>query len=460
MDDKSRIKQFTVLPLQAELMDRLMWFTRLRWLAAGGALVTVIAAKWVFGFEKLKVYPLLSIVGAIITLNLVYVIALKKLFIDREIKGERDLGRAYIFVQIQILFDLILLTSLIHFSGGMENPFSFFYIFHVIISSILLSRRFAYAYALVTVVLYSSLILLEHAGWIPRHSIVGLPTVQGKYLFGVILAFSATVFIAAYVTSSIRLQLKQREEETELARRALAELEEQKSSFMRMVSHELRSPIAAIQSSLGMLLIVGEKCMDDAMHHSVERSVDRAKGLFQLTRDLLEFSRLTTLSPKEREITAIDLTKVVENARELYRSQAADRKLEFNVTVPDRHVVINGDPQSMDQLVDNLVSNAIRYTSEGGKVTVELSSNKNTATLIVSDTGIGIPAEDIDRIGEEFYRSKNAKQFAPTGTGIGMRIVREIIRQHESKLDIHSKEGEGTTFTVEIPIQSTSTGSQ
>jgi len=460
MNKKDSTEQFPLLPLQVELIDRLRWFTRLRWVAAVGVLATVLAAKWLFGFEQLQLRPLLSLLGVIVILNLGYVFVLHKAFPRRKVKAERDLSLAYIFTQVQILLDLILLTLLLHYSGGLENPFNFFYIFHVIISSILLPRRIAYAYAFIAVALYSGLILTEQAGWISRYSLVGLPEMHRTYLLGVIFAFGATVFIAAYVTTSIRLQLKQREEEAEQVRETLFELEEQKSSFMRMVSHELRSPIAAIQSSLGVLLALEDKCMDDTTRHSVQRAADRAQGLYQLTRDLLEFSRLTTLGPKEEQNVELDFKKVVNNAEALYRNQAADRKIEFDVTVPDRQVVMLGDPQSLDQMVDNLVSNAIRYTPEGGRVTVELTSRDNVTALVVSDTGIGIPAEDIDRVGEEFYRSRNAKHFAPTGTGIGMRIVRETIRRHDGRLDIRSKEGEGTTFLVELPLQPVLTESQ
>ena len=454
MNETRAIKQFPLLPLQVELIDRLRWFIRIRWMAAAGVLITIVVARWVFRFDKLPVVHLLSLVGVIVLLNLIYAFIMVKAFPDRGILDESDLRLASLFAQVQILFDLILITLLLHFSGGMANPFSFFYIFHVIISSILLPRGTAYAYALITVALYSGLILLEETGLIANYPIVNMIESNRTYVVGAIFAFGATVLFAAYVTTSIRLQLKEREEEAEEVRDALLELEEHKSGFMRMVSHELRSPIAAIQSSLGVLLNLEEKCMDDGMRRSVERASHRAEGLFQLTKDLLEFSRLTTLGPKEQDKIDIDLKNIVEQANEFYTPQAIDKGLDFNVSLPDKKLIISANPQSMGQMVDNLVSNAIRYTKAGGKVAVKLSRDDGVVTLVVEDSGIGIPAEDIDRIGEEFYRSRNAKQFAPTGTGIGMRIVREIIRHHGGNLSIESKENEGTTFTVEMPLTS------
>ncbi len=451
--EKATKKQIPLLPLQLELIDRLRWFIRLRWVAAAGVMATVLAARYVFDFDKLAMSSLLILVGVIAALNLIYVGVLTKVFPAGEQMGEKDLRRAYIFAQIQILLDLVLLTLLLHYSGGLENPFSFFYIFHVIISSILLPRGVAYAYALITVVLYSGLILFEQMGWIPLYPIIEPVQAGNKYLLGVIFAFGATVFIAAYVTTSIRLQLKQKEEEAERAREELSRLEEKKSAFMRMVSHELRSPIAAIQSSLGVLVNLEDGCMDESTRRSVQRAADRAHGLYRLTRDLLEFSRLTTLSPGERSFAETDLNKVVKNIEALYNSQAQDKNLEFRVELPEGAVVTFSDPQSMEQLVDNLVSNAIRYTPEGGKVDLKLGTNGRSASITVSDTGIGIPARDVEKIGEEFYRSENAKKFAPAGTGIGVRIIKEIVKQHGGRLEIKSEEGKGSTFKVELPLK-------
>jgi len=442
----------SLLPLQLELIDRLRWLIRLRWVAVSGVLATVLVARYAFDFERLAMRPLLILVAAMAILNLVYVWVLTRVFPGKGRMGEKDLSRAHVFAQIQILSDLASLTLLLHYSGGLENPFSFFYIFHVIISSILLPRVVAYAYAFITALLYSGLILSEQAGWIAQHPIVETVQASNEYLLGVIFAFTATVFIAAYVTTSIRLQLKQREEEAELARDEMSRLEGRKSSFMRMVSHELRSPIAAIQSSLAVLLNLDDGCMDENTRRSIRRAADRAHGLYHLTRDLLEFSRLTTLSPTERAFTETDLNKVVKNIHTLYNHQAKDKNLEFRLELPGEAVVARSDPQSMDQVVDNLVSNAIRYTPGGGTVTLKLGTDGERASITVSDTGIGIPVEDIEKIGEEFYRSENAKKFASAGTGIGMRIVKEIVKQHGGRLSIRSEEGRGSVFKIELPL--------
>jgi two-component system phosphate regulon sensor histidine kinase PhoR len=267
------------------------------------------------------------------------------------------------------------------------------------------------------------------------------------------------MFIAAFVTISIRMQLSHREHEVEKAKEAMENLEAQKSGFMRLVSHELRSPIAAIQSSLGVVMNLGADCLDDSLRASLERAMNRAEDLFNLTKDLLEYSRLTSLGPSDKkDLTDVDFTQIVKNVAGLYANQAKDKQIDFKVETPETPLMLFGDPRSLDQIVTNLVANAIQYTPKGGKVSVKLEEIEGMCRLIVSDTGIGIPEKDIEKIGTEFYRSPNAKQFAPSGTGIGMTIVKEALRQHRGSMEIKSKKGEGTTIKVDIPLTKTESG--
>lgn len=452
MEDKRSGTPFLLLPLHAELVGRLKWFVKLRWLAALGVICTILAAKYVFGFGDLRARPLFALAGFIVVLNVVYAVNLAKSFPDAEIKEERDLRKAQFFALVQIWADLVLLTLLVHFSGGVENPFSFFYVFHVILSSILLVPRYAITTTVFAVTLYSGLLLLEKYGFIKHYSLIGLD-VSPTYLLAVIFAFGATMFIAAFVTISIRMQLSQREHEVEKAKEAMENLEAQKSGFMRLVSHELRSPIAAIQSSLGVVMNLGADCLDDSLRASLERAMNRAEELFNLTKDLLEYSRLTSLGPSDKkDITDVDFTKIVTNVTTLYLNQAKDKEIDFKVEVPQLPITLFGDPRSLDQIVTNLIANAIQYTPKGGKVSVKLEMIGEKCRLIVSDTGIGIPEKDIEKIGTEFYRSPNAKQFAPSGTGIGMTIVKEALRQHKGTMEIKSRKGEGTTIQVDIPL--------
>ena len=135
MEDQKSGATFLLLPLQAELIGRLRWFVQLRWLAAFGVLCTVLGARYVFKFEQLHITPLLILVGCIAGLNMVYSIHLTRSFPESEIRDEKGLRKAQLFAQAQIWADLVLLTLMIHFAGGVENPFSLFYVFHVILSS-------------------------------------------------------------------------------------------------------------------------------------------------------------------------------------------------------------------------------------------------------------------------------------------------------------------------------------
>lgn len=456
MDTTKQSTTFSLLPLEAELIGRLKWLVQLRWVAVAGVSVTVLATRYLFGFENILIYRLFVLVFITAGINVIYSIYLSRSFPENQVSNEKDLEKAQTFAITQICIDLILLTLMIHNSGGVENPFSIFYIFHIIISSILLNRRYSIAYAFFVVFLYSGLILAENYGLIPHHHLIGIE-ISPQYLFGVIFAFGAAMLISAWVTSSIRMQLEAREDELEKARKALEVLEAQKSGFLRMVSHELRSPITAIQSSLGVIMSLGGQSLGDDLKTSLNRSMIRADELVHLTKDLLEFSRLTSFKTDETDLMDMDMVRIAQSVTELYESQAAEKNIQFDTSLPDDSIPFHGDPRSIDQIFNNIISNAIRYTPEHGRVKVSLEKHGDRARFTVTDNGIGIPPEDIERIGAEFYRCRNAKQFEPGGTGMGMKIVKEAVRQHGGKLDIQSDIDKGTTIRVEIPL-TTGTG--
>jgi len=114
---------------------------------------------------------------------------------------------------------------------------------------------------------------------------------------------------------------------------------------------------------------------------------------------------------------------------------------------------VEGDPAGLQQLVGNLVSNGIRYTPRGGRVTIRLLDTEGKLRIEVADTGIGIPAEDLHRVFDEFYRSANAREHTGDGTGLGLSIVKAVVEQHGGTVSVESTVGQGTTFTVELPVK-------
>jgi signal transduction histidine kinase len=182
----------------------------------------------------------------------------------------------------------------------------------------------------------------------------------------------------------------------------------------------------------------------------IERNTERLRALIE---DLLETSRIES-GRLRIERVPVDLAAIVAAARPPFEATAAKRgqHLEFDVQRP---LPVLGDASHLDRVLMNLVSNAVKFTPDGGQITVTARAEGDQAVIAVRDTGIGIPADDLPRLFTRFFRASNAIQQAIPGTGLGLPIVAAIIEQHHGTLTVDSREGEGTTFTLRLPLSST-----
>jgi len=148
----------------------------------------------------------------------------------------------------------------------------------------------------------------------------------------------------------------------------------------------------------------------------------------------------------------VDLAVVAGRVDRTFRDEAVQKGIEFKVTVPEGLPAIRGDAAMIEQMLENLVSNSIKYTPKGGKVCVTFSSGAGNVRIEVGDTGIGIPKADLPNLFKEFYRAENAKAIEAHGTGLGLPIVKEIVDKHGGRIVVQSEEGLGTIFVVFLPV--------
>jgi signal transduction histidine kinase len=227
----------------------------------------------------------------------------------------------------------------------------------------------------------------------------------------------------------------------------LLELDTLKDEFVSNVSHELRTPLTSI-SGYVELMLEDER---DAEKRSYLEIVDRnAERLLGLVSDLLFSARLQG-GRLELDRTEVDLHQLVVQAIESARPRAETAGVELTATTATVPIV-SGEAVRLAQLVDNLVSNAIKFTPSGGRVAVRLSSEEGLVRFEVSDTGIGISEQERERLFERFFRSQNALERQIQGTGLGLYISKAIVEAHGGRIGVDSKAGEGTTFVVELPV--------
>jgi two-component system phosphate regulon sensor histidine kinase PhoR len=236
----------------------------------------------------------------------------------------------------------------------------------------------------------------------------------------------------------------------------LKELDKMKSDFIAMVAHELRAPIAAVEQQLTVILnkMAGE--VTKKQEQLLFRAKERTKGLLDLIKDLLDLSKIEA-GKMVQYMEPLSLQEVIQRVVDMMRAEAEGKKIDLQFSGPNQISLINADRNSMDGIFTNLISNAIKYTPEGGKVWVTLSEEGGFVKATVSDTGIGIKKEDLPRIFDKFYRVKTTETRQIIGTGLGLSIVQSIVDAHLGSISVDSEVGKGTTFTVLLPKESNPT---
>jgi signal transduction histidine kinase len=231
---------------------------------------------------------------------------------------------------------------------------------------------------------------------------------------------------------------------------ALEMADRAKSDFMRMLTHEFRSPLSAVQSMLRLLEtgVVGP--LAEKQRDLVERSQRRIAILLSMVNDLLELAA-GKMEMLQGVKTEVNLSQLIAKVSELMQPRAQEKGIEYQVEVTDDPIILQGFEEGLERVVMNLVSNAIKYTPTGGSVAVRARTMDHKIQLEVSDTGIGIPEEALPRIFTEFYRAKNAKAVDVDGTGLGLVLVKDVVEQHGGQLSVASEVDRGSTFTVTLP---------
>jgi signal transduction histidine kinase len=208
--------------------------------------------------------------------------------------------------------------------------------------------------------------------------------------------------------------------------------------------------VAAIQSILRVVLegYAGE--IFQKQKELIGRVERRLMALQGLIRDLLALGALKGALPEAKK-TDVILNGIINRVVDAVQPEVEQKGLELQVEVPDTLLTLKATDEDLERLLSNLLENAVKYTPPHGKVRLQLSLNNKSVRIVVSDTGIGISPDSMDRIFEEFYRGKNAKEMGPEGTGLGLSLVKRIVDRYRGEIGVESKLREGSTFTVTLP---------
>jgi signal transduction histidine kinase len=230
---------------------------------------------------------------------------------------------------------------------------------------------------------------------------------------------------------------------------AVAASEKEQQQFIADVSHELRTPLTVMRGSLEVAL--EEDRTAEEYREAIGNALLEVRHLTRLSQNLLFLARgqagRITLS-----FANADLVKFISDVTRDLLPAVTDKGLELSVDLPEETARTFIDADRMQQVIHNLLENAIRYTSPGGRIHVRLSSSPGEVRIEVSDTGIGIPEQHLPFIFERFFRTDRARHAHPGGSGLGLSIVKWIVEAHKGGVAVSSRVGEGTTFTITLPL--------
>lgn len=226
----------------------------------------------------------------------------------------------------------------------------------------------------------------------------------------------------------------------------LGQAETIKNDFISSVSHELRTPLTAIRG-WGETAKMSVDNDPELVNRGLDVVLSEADRLSSLVEELLDFSRMQTgrLTVNTRPT---DISVLLKAASDMYTELARQQGIELSYTVPAKESTVLGDPDRLKQVFINIIDNAVKYSQKGGLVLIDQTEEEGCVRIAVKDTGVGIPAQDLDHVKEKFFKSNKTVR----GSGIGLAVADEIIKQHQGLLFVESTEGAGTTVTIVLPL--------
>ncbi len=368
--------------------------------------------------------------------------------------GMSQLKIAFIFFTSAI----ILISTVIYFTDGF-NSFILPWLATTPIVALLVSGKIMGLYTLFgQLTMLVMFYIFELIGISPPEGSLDNPPLSFvlSTFIGLILIFYviAIVFESGRINAMRLLtnknnELLEQKKITEAQAEKLKQLDAEKSRFFANISHEFRTPLTLTIAPLENLSKPKYGTLTTEGKAQVELASKNAKRLMRLVTQLMDLARFEANLFKLKTETA-SLNQFLHHVSSRFVGAAERYSINFIENIPDDAIIANFDPEQFEKVVSNLLSNAFKYTPEGGKVSVTLEKKDEEAVIRIADTGKGIDSEHLPRLFDRFYQAEKSEM--QPGTGIGLALVKEITEQHGGRIDVESRSGEGTIFSIALPI--------
>ncbi len=438
------------------IRKRNLWLIKLRYGAVAMFIAFLISSRLILdlSFNKTQFAALIFISIIIFIYNLL-LYRLSKLI--KTIPGHFN---PLHFSLLQMLFDLSALGLIVYYTGSIETPLFMLFVFHIIIGSLILPGSVIYILAGLIVLIFNILIFSEYFSLIPHQSISGLLTnplyTNIKFVAAYDVVFSFVMFVSVFLANKIASQLYRIEQQLIESLDKLSEAETEKQKYIIGIVHEIKTPLAAVHSYLDLVLQKFLGQLNGRVEERLNRARSRSGEAIEMINDVLKVSKLRLLD----EI-ANDEVELCEVIAKLIKEQ--------KINLRAKHIMINffdgrtfkknikGDKFLLEIAFSNLIGNAVKYVGTNGLIELDLVDNQNEIEIEIADSGIGIPAEELDKIFTDFFRASNIKDRSYEGTGLGLSIVKQIIERHKGNITVESPSKlalpgrPGASFKLKLP---------
>jgi signal transduction histidine kinase len=432
------------------LGQRLFLHTRVRLLFALLIALGALFAKYLLGVRDLDLSGLLVLAAVVAGYNAV------AWSIGRSLRRPEvvpaDHARLVVPMYAAIALDQVALTVGVWLVGGARSPFLAFYLVHVSLGYLNLSRRAALSFTVLAYALLTLLVLLE---WLrvlppelPSGAVEGVEPLDGRFAVTVLVVYGLLFALVSFLLAGIARLLRQGERRIRLANAELSRLSEMRRDFLHIASHNLQAPIGAVTMFLRNL----ESGLGGPVTEKQAEWIDRSLARLAETTEFMV--NLRTLSGLEADMIRaaaepVNLAEVLRELVEENQDLARERGHTLTLDVPRSLPSVVGHRRLLREALVNYLTNALKYTPEGGKIIVRGLAEKPHVLVEVEDDGVGISEEDQARLFGEFVRVGGKPKVK--GSGLGLSIVKRVVEAHGGTVGVRSAPGEGSTFWLRLP---------
>ena len=341
-----------------------------------------------------------------------------------------------------------MLFLLLYLTGFVENPLAYYFVFHIMLTAFIFPKRTVFIYLVSVVLGICGIALLEFAQVLPHFSLREEAEVSYRALLGFrSFALTSTLLLTGYLITSIKEHLEERGQRVELELDKYKSLDREKSNFILQVTHELRGPLAALKGYHEMIIkgITGE--ISEKTQSTLGRANRRTQNLLNIIDEMIDFAYMKSEQEITRTLLDLNVREVIQHNLDLFATQARQQKVRLVSSCP-RELSVLANRDLLNIILGNLITNAIKYSLSGGVVAINAEFAEGQVHMWVKDQGIGIAPDELEKIFEEFYRTRKAREIENDGTGLGLSIVQKTVNLLKGSISVYSEVDRGTTFHI------------